>query len=195
MSPGKSDDDAELDLRFHEVTSETWGDLEKLFQARGGPSWCWCMVWRDLPPGSSRSEKKARKPALRSRVDEGVPIGFLAYRDDEPVAWCSLAPRETYRPLTSKSESSEDGERVWSLVCFYVARHLRGEGISRKLLVEAIERARAGGATVLEAYPVDLDSPSYRFMGFVGMFEYAGFHEVGRTGSRRHVYRLELEAR
>lgn len=31
------------------------------------------------------------------------------------------------------------------------------------------------------------DSPSYRFMGFVPVFEKAGFREVGRAGTRRHV--------
>jgi len=48
------------------------------------------------------------------------------------------------------------------------------------------------GARVVEAYPVAPDSPSYRFMGFVPAFEKAGFREVGRAGSRRHVMRLEV---
>ena len=50
--------------------------------------------------------------------------------------------------------------------------------------------ARAKGATVVEAYPVAPDSPSYRFMGFVPVFEAAGFREVGRAGIRGHVMRL-----
>jgi hypothetical protein len=45
---------------------------------------------------------------------------------------------------------------------------------------------------VVEAYPVDADSPSYRFMGFVAPFEKAGFREVGRAGTRRHVMRRSL---
>jgi hypothetical protein len=45
---------------------------------------------------------------------------------------------------------------------------------------------------VVEAYPVDPDSPSYRFMGFADLFETAGFREVGRAGKRRHVVRLDL---
>ncbi|WP_199728828.1 hypothetical protein [Corallococcus sp. CA053C] len=44
----------------------------------------------------------------------------------------------------------------------------------------------------MEAYPVDADSPSYRFMGFVPVFTSAGFEVVGRAGSRRHVMRLPL---
>ena len=45
----------------------------------------------------------------------------------------------------------------------------------------------------LEATPVDPASPSYRFMGFVRVFQEAGFVEIGRQGIRRHVMRLELE--
>jgi hypothetical protein len=45
---------------------------------------------------------------------------------------------------------------------------------------------------VIEAYPVDPDSPSYRFMGFVGVFAAAKFEEVGRAGRRRHVMRFTI---
>ena len=45
---------------------------------------------------------------------------------------------------------------------------------------------------LIEAYPVDADSPSYRFMGFVPVFAEAGIAEVGREGKRRHVMRLNF---
>jgi hypothetical protein len=38
---------------------------------------------------------------------------------------------------------------------------------------------------VAEGCPVDPDSPSYRFMGFVPVFAEAGFQEVALAGSRR----------
>ena len=38
------------------------------------------------------------------------------------------------------------------------------------------------GRAYIEAYPVERTSPSYRFMGFIPMFESAGFREVGRAG-------------
>ena len=43
---------------------------------------------------------------------------------------------------------------------------------------------------MVEGYPVDPDSPSYRFMGFLPLFEQASFTEVARAGSRRHVVSL-----
>jgi hypothetical protein len=64
--------------------------------------------------------------------------------------------------------------------------------MTARLLAAAIDHARRQGATVVEAYPVDRNSPSYRFMGFVGAFKKMGFRAVGRAGTRRHVMRLKL---
>ena len=121
-----------------------------------------------------------------------MPIGILGYLGGEPVAWCSIAPRSTYRRLV-RNDSPDEG--VWSIVCFFVLRSLRGHGIARKMIDAAVEYTRARGASVIEAYPVDPDSPSYRFMGFVSMFKEAGFREMGRVGTRRHVMRLDIKPR
>jgi len=183
-------DRAEVDRwAFHAVDAGRWADLERLFESRGGPKHCWCMAWRATPEEARRTGGASRKAALAGRVAAGVPIGLLGYLDGEPVAWCSVAPRSTYRRLV-EDDSSDEG--IWSIVCFFVVRRLRGQGFTRRMIEAAVEFARAHGATVVEAYPVDADSPSYRFMGFVPAFEAAGFLEVGRAGTRRHVLRLTV---
>ena len=177
-------------LSFHEVDRGRWHDLARLFDAPGGPKYCWCMAWRPLQDRSRPAGSHRRRAALQRRVRAGVPVGILAYIEGEPIAWCSVAPRETFRPLGGL-ESPDD--IVWSVVCFFVPRRLRRRGLMGRLLGAAIETARSHGATVLEAYPVNPDSPSYRFMGFVPLFRAAGFKPVGRAGSRRQVMRLTLE--
>ncbi|WP_192245146.1 GNAT family N-acetyltransferase [Mesorhizobium silamurunense] len=104
------------------------------------------------------------------------------------IGWCSVAPRETYRRLSRQQDDSETD--VWSVVCFYVPRALRGGGLASALLDAAIKHAFAKGARVIEAYPVDEAAPSYRFMGFRDMFTARGFQEIGTAGTRRHVMRL-----
>ena len=71
----------------------------------------------------------------------------------------------------------------------------RRRGLVHDLIAAAVEYAKRNHASVVEAYPVDPDSPSYRFMGFVPVFQRAGFMEVGRAGSRRHVMRLYVNRR
>lgn len=171
------------------VTEATWSDLEALFEGRGGPKYCWCMAWRPMEDRST-ADNEARKRALQARVLRGVPIGLVGYMDGAPVAWCSVAPRNTFLRLSEEQDDEEAD--VWSVVCFFVRRDHRKGGLSRRLLDAAIDLAKKGGAKVLEGYPVDPDSPSYRFMGFVELFKVRGFAEVGRAGSRRHVMRFAL---
>ena len=121
-------------------------------------------------------------------IAAGTPVGLLAYEGGEPVAWCSVAPRDTFLKL---APDQGPDEQVWSITCFYVPRRRRREGLSGALLDAAIAHAFDRGAAAVEAYPVDPDSPSYRFMGFRDMFVRRGFRETGMAGSRRHVMRLE----
>jgi GNAT superfamily N-acetyltransferase len=182
-------------LVFRPVTAARWDDLARLFEARGGPKSCWCMVWRATPAEARRTDGRSRKAALRLRVEQDLPIGILGYAGREPVAWCSIAPRTTFRRLCGLDDPADDPARIWSLVCMFVPRALRGRGVTRRLIEAAVAEARRRGATVVEAYPVDADSPSYRFMGRTSTFAALGFEEVGRAGSRRHVMRLRLDRR
>jgi GNAT superfamily N-acetyltransferase len=115
--------------------------------------------------------------------------GLLGYLNKEPIAWCSLAPSTIYRPLRKDEEPSDD---VWSIVCFFIRREHRGQGLTKVLLEAAVQHAKKRGAKVVESYPVDPESPSYRYMGFVPMCKEAGFREVAKAGTRRHVVRLRV---
>ena len=171
------------------VTKATWVDLAALFEGKGGPKYCWCMAWRPME-GRSAADNAVRKQALHERVLEQVPIGLLGYVDGDPVAWCSVAPRETFLKLSDDRDDDETG--VWSVTCFFVRRDHRKTGLSGKLLDAAVKLAKKRGAKALEGSPVGPDSPSYRFMGLVELFQTRGFAHVGRAGMRRHVMRLDL---
>jgi GNAT superfamily N-acetyltransferase len=150
------------------------------------------MVWRRTAAEAKLQAPAERKRMMRERVAAGMPVGLLAYDGEAPVGWVSIAPRETHRVLGGPPAAP--GEAIWSLVCFYVPRRLRGAGLVRRLLAGAVDHARAHGATIVEAYPVDPDSPSFRFMGFVPVFAEAGFRDLGMTGTRRHVMRRKVIA-
>jgi GNAT superfamily N-acetyltransferase len=178
------------ELTFRPVTAETRADFEAFFSSPGAPHFCWCMVWRRSTEESHRHTPADRRRQMMERLDRQTSVGLLAYDGTAPVAWVSVAPRETYRNLGGPAP--QPGEIVWSLVCFFVRRRLRGQGMTRRLIAAAADYARREGATHIEAYPVDDAAPSYRFMGFVSLFERAGFSEIGRAGTRRHVMRLAL---
>ncbi|MBE9099842.1 GNAT family N-acetyltransferase [Vacuolonema iberomarrocanum] len=177
-----------MKLDFHPVTADRWGDFAQLFESKGGPHNCWCMVWRNNENRKTIPGKVGKKSSMKNRVDQGIPVGLLAYSDNEPIAWCSIAPRDTYKSLGG----DETKDCVWSLACFFIKRTFRNMGITSQLLTAAIDYAKENGAQYVEAYPVAPDSPSYRFMGFVSTFEKAGFQFVKSAGSRRNVMLLPL---
>ena len=176
-------------ITFHEVDASRWDDLERLFESRGGPKSCWCMVWRAGAKTAKGSRQESGDEAIRLRRR---PHRVAGYSSGEPVAWCSIAPRTTYRDLGGPTNVSELPEEVWSLACFFIRRELRGKGLTKRIIEAAVQHAAKRGAKVVEAYPIEPGSPSYRFMGYLSTFSAAGFHEVGRAGTRRRVMRRAL---
>ena len=133
---------------------------------------------------------------LKAIVDRGGVPGLIGYRDGEPVAWISLGPREEYRKLVrSPVMKPVDDKPVWSVVCFYTAKAARGLGLSAAMLEGAAAYARAQGATLLEAYPVDKpgrgDDDNLWF-GVKALYDRAGFVEVARRKPTRAVMRKAL---
>ena len=129
-------------LEFHEVDAARWGDFERLFESRGGPKSCWCMVWR---AGAKTNKGVDRKFGIRRYVSNETPIGLLGYSEGEPVAWCSIAPRPTYRDLGGPNRAGELPEQVWSLACFFIRRDLRGQGLTKQIIEAAVQHAEKRG--------------------------------------------------
>jgi GNAT superfamily N-acetyltransferase len=148
------------------------------------------MVWRRTSAESHHHTPADRKRQMLHRIAAGTPIGLIARDGDTPAGWVSIAPRETYRNLGGPP--AKPGEVIWSIACFYVPRKRRGQGTVRELIAGAVAHAKEQGATIIEAYPVPLDAPSYRFMGFIPVFTEAGFTDEGMAGTRRHVMRLRV---
>ena len=140
------------------------------------------------------------KAELRRVTLEGRVPGLLAYDEDGPCGWVSVAPREDYIRLSRSrslrpADPAEPG--VWSLVCFWLPPRRRRRGVGSRLLDGAIEYARAEGARILEAYPVDTAggrAPSAEvYTGTVEMFRRAGFGLAQHHASERTVARLNLK--
>ena len=186
-------------LEFFAVTQERWADLEKLFGPHGAYSGCWCMWWRLSRAEFGRQSAEQRRVGLKELVDSGQAPGILAYLDNEPVAWVSVAPRESYPSLErSRTLKRVDDQPVWSIVCFFVARPFRGRGLMVDLLRGALAYAAQQGARIVEAYPVDpgdrtVHGNTEGFMGLITAFQRAGFVEVARRSPRQAVMRYILE--
>jgi GNAT superfamily N-acetyltransferase len=181
------------------VTAERWGELERLFGPYGASYGCWCMYWRLTAQGYEEGRKErgaANRAGLKGLVDGGAVPGLLAYVDGEPAGWVSLGPREAFPRFASHwALRPVDEEPVWSIVCFFVGRAVRGRGLQRVLIGAAVDHARAQGARIVEAYPTDPGEGrgANVFTGLADAFREAGFVEVARRKGDRPVMRLVVE--
>lgn len=166
------------------VTPQRWDDFAALFEARGSPHYCWCAPYRFAD--AHKMDKAQKRAAMRKRVKAGTPVGVLAYRDGAPVGWCSVAPREAYDKLDrATSMPRVDDAPTWAILCFFVPRAHRGEGIAAALLAGAVDAARKGGAQVVEGWPHDAAGTTATHRGTTALFEAAGFRVEGRRAVLR----------
>jgi len=73
--------------------------LEKLFGARGACAGCWCMYWRRPRKDFTVGKGVGNKRAFKKLITSGHVPGIMAYDGDEPIGWCSVAPREMFVSL------------------------------------------------------------------------------------------------
>ncbi|MDD2695522.1 MAG: GNAT family N-acetyltransferase [Anaerolineales bacterium] len=186
-----------MGLSFHPVTPERWGDLETLFGKRGATGGCWCMWWRQARSEYDANKGEGNRQALKAIIDSGEVPGILAYHGKQPVGWCSLAPRTTFSALErSRVLKRVDDQPVWSIVCFFIARSHRRQGVTLGLLQAAVEYARQQGAAILEGYPVEpkegQTADVFAFTGLASAFKKAGFVEVLRRSPTRPIMRYVI---
>lgn len=173
-------------IRLETVTSENWQTFSRLFEARGSPHYCWCTSYRVR--NASELTAAQKKALMRSSVHSGVPIGVVACIGDEPIGWCSVAPRETYIRLErsrTMPRATPPATSTWTILCFFVARRYRNQHVSLALLEGAVAYARRHGAEVVEGYPFDTSGVSSTHRGHSAMFASAGFQIAGKRCFRR----------
>ncbi len=184
-------------ITFHPLTPQRWTDFEKLFGPRGACGGCWCMYWRLSPTQYNEQHGEPNRRNIKALVDSGNIPGILAYEADEPVGWCSIAPREEFPTLArSRILKPVDNQPVWSVVCFFTARRQRRTGLTVKLLQASIEYARTKGACIVEGYPVEPKGGKapdvFLYTGLYSAFKQAGFSEVARRSETRPIMRYIL---
>ena len=156
---------------------------------------------QEFSKGAPRGGSSGNRAAMKKVVASGRVPGLLAYLEGKPVGWISVAPREEFgrieRSPVSKAVDDETG--VWSIVCWYIDRRHRGQGVGSALLTAAVNYASRKGARIIEGYPVD---PSRRkhsnaeaFVGIDAMFREAGFREVARRSPSRPLMRYMVRKR
>ena len=131
------------------VTADRWARLEEFFGRSGAYAHCWCTWFRqrqkDFDAGA-RDGGAGNHALLRRLTTDGQVPGLIAEDGSgEPVGRVSVGPREHFprilRSTALRPEPSQDAENLWAVVCFWVPRRYRGEGVAGALLAGAVRYA------------------------------------------------------
>ena len=186
------------DYKFFPVTKERWKDFEKLFGKNGACAGCWCMFWRIRRKDYETQKGNGNKNAMKKIINSGTVPGILSYFDDEPVGWCSIAPRTDFPGLeNSRILKPVDNKSVWSVSCFFIRKDFRNKGVSVELLIAASKFVKSEKGRIIEGYPNepknDKMPPAFAWYGLASAFSQAGFKEVERRSETRPIMRLVLK--
>jgi GNAT superfamily N-acetyltransferase len=186
-----------IKIKCYPLDKSRWNDFEELFGERGACGGCWCMAWRLKPKDFEMQKGTENKKAMRKIINKNETPGIIAYLDDCPIGWCSVAPREKYIHLAnSKVLARIDDKPVWSISCFFIAKPYRKMGISSEMLKGVIKFCKKKKVKILEAYPAEPYSENipaaFAWTGIPSAFEKAGFKVVERRTPKRPIMRYYL---
>jgi GNAT superfamily N-acetyltransferase len=185
-------------LTYQPLTSKNWKDFENLFGQNGACGGCWCMLWRLKRSVYDAQKGEQNKLAMYDLVQSGKEPGIIAYLGEEPVGWCALSLRDNYPALErSRVLKKADEQQVWSIVCFFIDKKYRNQGISIDLLKFAIDYCKKKGAKIIEGYPVEPKNDKmpavFAWTGIASAYLKAGFLEVTRRSETRPIMRFLIK--
>lgn len=188
---------AQATLSWKTLTSETWTDFERLAGPKGMCGGCWCMLHRVMAKEFEAGKGESNKRAMENLAQGRRAPGILAYHEDKAVGWCSVGPRADFpRLANSRVLAPVDGEPVWCITCFFVAKAMRRRGLSKYLIQSACEFAKGEGADLIEAYPTIPKKAAmpdvFACTGLASAFCALGFKTVLQRSETRPIMRRAL---
>ncbi len=185
----------EFPYTFIPLTQEYWDDFVKLFGNNGACGGCWCMVWRSTYSEFQKNKGDKNKSAMQKIVESNEIPGILAFENDIPIGWCSVAARDQFSFLDrSRILKKVDEKPVWSVSCFFIDKKYRGKGIAYALLEASKLYVKDRGGNIIEGYPVDAKTgkmaDAFAWVGLAQTFIKAGFSECIRRSGTRPVMRF-----
>lgn len=182
------------------LTPELWPDFEELFGPRGAYGGCWCMYWRITRKEFEACQGEKNRRAFKKIVNSDVITGLLGYIDNRAVDWCSVAPRGQFASLDrSRVLKRIDDKEVWSIVCFFIRKGWRNQGLMLSMIRGTVEYVRRMGGDIIEAYPSVTTNPNAHpatlYMGVPRIYRQAGFREIARPSRSKLVMRYVVDQR
>lgn len=177
-------------ITIKELSEETKEDFFALFEGHffeiDEHCACYCTCWNmskddiqqtieDSVAGGRMSLREVTRTVAECLIDEGLLNGYLAYVDDQAVAWCNSNDRERYKNEILPGTSG----KIKSITCFKVSPEYRHKRIASTMLRHVCDEAALQGYACVEAYPMrDHFFCEEEYLYSLRMYEKAGFEKV-----------------
>ncbi len=143
------------------------------------PFWkgCYCRYYHSDCPNSQWKDRVGdfNKNEAKEQIEEGLMHGYLAFDNDQPIAWVNVGYWENYPRLKPILQPYADLDTAVA-ICFMVEITHRGQGVAGLLLDYILKDLVGLGFKTLITIPEsvnNLSAVSYR--GPLSMYEKRGF--------------------
>ena len=146
-----------------------------------------------LPAASYQKTKgEGNKRLLKKMVAANEYLGVIAYTGKEPIAWCSVSPKERLlQQKNSRLLRLTENTDTWSIVCLFILPAWRRKGVSSIIIEGAYQYAISKGARIVEAYPViprnDKMPDVFAWTGIWKSYQKAGFIIAGNPSESKYI--------
>ena len=154
------------------------------------------MFWRLTSKEYELNKGESNRIKIHDLVQGKKKLGIIAFKNDMPIGWCSISPRNTLTRLENSHLLKRiDDVPVWSITCLFVKKEFRRKNISSILASEAAKFAFKNGALVVEAYPIIPKKKKvpeiFAFTGFASAYKKAKFKIVRKPNENRLIMRIQ----
>lgn len=184
------------------LTPDLWPAFEELFGKQGACYGCWCTHFRLSPAARRVNDRASNKDHIKMRIETGPPPGLLALDAGKANGWMQIGPRADVPEWNNAGRGSAplqpadtSDPAAWAISCFFIRTQSRGQGMTHRLVEAGIDFARASGARMVEACPMDQSKDSRSvglFVGATRVFEKLGFERIAERKAGRPLMRLVL---
>lgn len=179
------------------LTPETWDDFAALVEANNGV-WggCWCMGFH---PAGCTAGAAGNRAAKRELVAAGEVRQVLVYDGEECVGWCQFgtpAQLPTIKNPKAYAVAAADPPD-WRIGCIFTGSRHRRRGVARAAVAAALDKIRAAGGGVVEAYPEQTverkpQRGAYLHTGPEELYAEFGFERDRKIAKWRWVMRMTV---
>jgi GNAT superfamily N-acetyltransferase len=182
------------------LDASTWEAFAELVERNNGIfGGCWCIGFHGE---ISRTDASWNRAAKERRVRDGRAHAAMVF-DDSGTAqgWCQYGSPEELPAIKHRREYEKDvpPRPDWRIMCLFVDRKHRGQGIARAALEGALDHmAEAGGGLVEAISEVTAGRQAqgrFLFSATVELFEEHGFTRVRQVGKHAWIVGRQVSPR